>query len=180
MKKVFVYSLISLTTLTLGGCWGRPDYPASPSISFREIKFIKGKNFQQDTVALLINFRDGDGNLGLSATDTGGIYTRRRPNSSEYNPNYFNIFVDAFKKNANGTIDSIPMPSLSSIDSTFYGRFPRIRSEKSGPLDGILRYDLKSFDFFNGTATNVSFKIRIQDRALNKSERISTPFINIQ
>jgi hypothetical protein len=88
--------------------------------------------------------------------------------------------VDCFERKANGQIDSIPMPSLSSIDGTFYGRFPRIRSEKSGPVEGFIRYDLKSFFFFNGDVSQVSFKIQIKDRALNKSERIQTPFIQIK
>lgn len=179
MKRNNIYILLISFLAALSGCFGKPNFSDTPSISYRSMAFIEGGDFKQDTIAITINYRDGNGDLGLNSADTNAPYQRLLGNGG-FNPDYFNITVDCFQRKANGRIDSIPMPSLSSIDGTFYGRFPRIRPEKSGALEGTLRYDLKSFYFFDDTVSEVCFKLQIQDRSLNKSERIITPFIKIK
>jgi hypothetical protein len=63
---------------------------------------------------------------------------------------------------------------------SFDGRFPRL-SDKDGPLEGTLRYSMKS----EGIAfilSSRSFKLRvtIKDRALNTSNIVETDFVTLE
>jgi len=56
-------------------CHDRPNLPVTPSISlnefyFREIQNTSGGANLQDSVVIKIQFEDGDGDLGLTATET--------------------------------------------------------------------------------------------------------------
>lgn len=98
-----------------------------------------------------------------------------------FNENYYNIFVDFYTKNNDGTYTlfdpttyfKYPNCSISGYD----GRFPILSKDlgKKSPLDGKLTYSLKgsAFDLLFGTKT-LQLKITIQDRALQKSNVVTT------
>jgi hypothetical protein len=112
-------------------------------------------------------------NSGL-VTDT--VYT-------EYNPNYYNILVDFYVNNGTkfekfdpATYFKYPNCSIEG----FSGRFPVLSKDpnKSSPLDGVINYSMKSsvFDLLF-SSKQLKLKIAIQDRALHKSDTITTePF----
>ena len=60
-------------------CHDRPTFPVTPSISlnefyFREIPNPTGGNVLQDSLVIKVKFEDGDGDLGLQATQTQPPY----------------------------------------------------------------------------------------------------------
>ena len=55
-------------------CFDPPEFPITPEIDFEGIYFREAKAVgQRDSLVLTISFRDGNGDLGLSATDVSHI-----------------------------------------------------------------------------------------------------------
>jgi len=94
------------------------------------------------------------------------------------NLNHYNIFVDFYvKKNGQWNFYNWLTANPSQCGETYNGRFPLLNeSGTTRPLEGSLKYDMV------GAAFGVIFKldtlklqIRIQDRALHKSNMVETP-----
>ena len=97
---------------------------------------------------------------------------------TQKNPNYDNITVDFIL--SNNTELNWETITGTECGPSFDGRFPRL-SDKDGPLEGTLRYSMKS----EGLAIilgSQSFKLRvtIKDRALNTSNTIETDFVTLE
>ncbi len=73
-KYISVVALIGFLA-SLEGCYEPPEYPDSPIISFRDIRFVDLTD-SQDSLILVFNFTDGDGDLGLNHTDVFAPYHR--------------------------------------------------------------------------------------------------------
>jgi hypothetical protein len=89
----------ALLVLFVTSCFEKaPEYSPIPSIEFSGICFTEGISSSttntQDTLSLTLKFRDGDGNLGLSAST-------QQDNEYPYNEKYY------FQKNADGTITKV-------------------------------------------------------------------------
>jgi hypothetical protein len=96
------------------------------------------------------------------------------------NPNQFNVFVNFFIKR-NGVFREFRWQDPPFF-TTFNGRFPRIQNLGSKPkaLEGTIQYSMKSFGwtaiFRNDT---IRIDVQIQDRALNKSNIVSSPELTL-
>jgi len=108
-------------------------------------------------------------------TDTFGIVP---------NENFNNIFVDFFLKIGEDQYEKIDLGSiLGNIGGTrqtevsFDGRFPVLDQDGGGPLEGSLRYTMRSAGFF--ISPILRQEVSIQDRGLNRSNTISTPDFRI-
>ncbi|MBD8490311.1 hypothetical protein IFO69_16280 [Echinicola sp. CAU 1574] len=93
----------------------------------------------------------------------------------EQNPNFSNIFIQFFIKR-NGTFTEFKW-SDPPYYTTFNGRFPVIlEGDNQRAIEGTIKYSMRSSGwrsiFRNDT---VRLDIQIQDRALNKSNTVSTP-----
>ncbi|WP_200974289.1 hypothetical protein [Echinicola sp. 20G] len=91
------------------------------------------------------------------------------------NPNFSNIFIQFFIKR-NGTFTEFKW-SDPPYYTTFNGRFPVIlEGDNQRAIEGTIKYSMRSSGwrsiFRNDT---VRLDIQIQDRALNKSNTVSTP-----
>ncbi len=140
----------------MAACQTIPEYPAIPSISYGSAYFQEFP--QTDYIFLSVNFKDGDGDLGLDEGDTSGIAP----------PDRFNVFPVLFRKN--GDI-------YEEVNYVSYaGTFPRLReSTVTGPIEGTLQYKLGSLNFFNEDSSIVKIRVYIRDRAGNTSNVIETP-----
>ncbi|WP_018475668.1 hypothetical protein [Echinicola pacifica] len=93
----------------------------------------------------------------------------------EYNPNYYNIFVKFFIKRGGNFTEfkwSDP-PFYTTLD----GRFPEILAgDNQQSIEGVIEYSMLSSGwrpiFRNDT---IRIDVQIQDRALNRSNTVSTP-----
>lgn len=80
MKILKGISTCLFFSIIFGACFDPPTFPVVPEIEFGSIRFVEAKNItQNDSLNLTIIFRDGDGDLGLSPTQTDEPY-----NSSNY------------------------------------------------------------------------------------------------
>ena len=123
---------------------------------------VKNTNAQgiDESADLTISFTDGDGDIGLSGSDTLPPYDP----ASIY---YYNFYITFFKKH-NGVFEEYPLLIPASQ------RIPFINTEgKNKSLSGdiIMHLDFLGFQFDNDT---LRFDTYIYDRALHKSNTVTT------
>ncbi|SDK45063.1 hypothetical protein SAMN05421823_102761 [Catalinimonas alkaloidigena] len=160
--------LIVALILALAGCYPKPDFPDTPEIAFKDL-YIKysGPN-ADDTLSFVVSFKDGNGDLGISDTETGPPYNRYNPDST-INPYYYNIYVDLFVKRG-GEYEAVPFAF------PLHGRFPRINeSGENTPLEGIIRYKYKTSFFPLDPGDTIQAEITIRDRELHLSNTVRGP-----
>ena len=66
-------TLFLLTVMTLAGCKKPPEYPNEPDITFNSISY-KNSGGIFDSITIAVDFKDGDGDLGLLADETDYPY----------------------------------------------------------------------------------------------------------
>jgi hypothetical protein len=162
----FIFVLVVFLT----GCLAKPNYPIIPVIEHVSTQNFKTSNARIDSLAITIKFKDGDGDLGLSATDTFPPYQRLLANG-ESNPDYYNFIVKIERKTG-GKFAELP------LDFPLSGRYPSLNPEnKNSALEGTLTYyfnvpfggsisPVKQFD-------TLRFVVSIKDKALHKSNEIT-------
>jgi hypothetical protein len=176
MKQLMLkYSFLPLLVL-LTSCWKEPVYPVEPSITFNSIKtkeIIEESGSKRLSITIALDFKDGDGDLGLSPDDTLAPY-----DFSTNNKFHNNYFVEAFVEINNEFQPYNP----SAIP--FSGRYIPLNPDgKKQSLEGELRYPFDIFpgllplEFKNGD--HMKFRIQIADRALNLSNTIETEPIQV-
>lgn len=149
---------------------------------FSTIPFIRFEGFEQilnqqgkDSIGILkLYFTDGDGDLGLSPSDT----------FPPFNPGslfYYNFIIDYFEKQ-NGTFVKVvvapPVPGADTITNN--SRIPRLEPlGRNRALEGMLMMELFTNNPFS-TFDTIKYKAYIIDRALNKSNVIETPELIIR
>ena len=79
-----------LCVVFLNGCFTAPEYPVNPVIEFEQIEFKEVPNFQ-DSLILTINFRDGDGDLGLYPDEIAPPYNSLSPVPKESDGRYLTL-----------------------------------------------------------------------------------------
>ncbi len=88
----FIRSLVGMVVLAVAfsACFKAAEFPIVPEIEYNNVIFRKGPAPTKDvpspadTLILTINFKDGDGDLGLDASETG----------IPYNDKYYYLFKD--------------------------------------------------------------------------------------
>jgi hypothetical protein len=96
------------------------------------------------------------------------------------NPNQFNIFVKFFiKRNGQFTEFKWEDPPFFT---TFNGRFPRIlTSEEGQAVEGDIKYRMLSSGWESIFRTDtIRVDVSIQDRALNRSNEVSSPEVTLR
>lgn len=66
MKIIKGLAFFSAIAIVFGSCFDPPVYPNTPEIEFDDIEYVDA---QRDSLFLYINFKDGDGDLGLDPSD---------------------------------------------------------------------------------------------------------------
>ncbi len=72
MKSIWGLFIVVGFALAMGSCFDPPEYPNEPQIEFNNLIFKEvGGVAEADSLILFIDFRDGDGDLGLNPNETG-------------------------------------------------------------------------------------------------------------
>ncbi|TAH26435.1 MAG: hypothetical protein EAZ07_04195 [Cytophagales bacterium] len=168
IKSVFFIFLTGIFIISLLSNCNRPDYSIIPKI--RLVKFEKyfnvNSNSSRDSIVFILNFKDGDGDLGLDPSDAPTVDSRIildfNGNKIFYNPsdnqkfnckewdknefykiesntNYNNLFIEIDKK-INGQFVKL---DNSCFPINAY-RFQRLAPPNyTGPLDVNFNYVIK-------------------------------------
>lgn len=75
MKVILGLGVVLVFVLGVTSCFDPPEYPNTPEIEFENIVFKDIANpSDPDSLILFINFRDGDGNLGLEPNENACVF----------------------------------------------------------------------------------------------------------
>lgn len=170
MKKLFYFSVVLVLVLCSCTKTTTPA-PAPPVINYGS--FTTSDAFNG---VITINFTDADGDIGLNQSDTIGLYARGTVGYYDfymryyYWSPYFGKYVTYFSR--------IPFqaPSLADSAITPY-RIPFIvNNTKNKGLDGQIIVNLNQYRPPGADSLqNFRFQIWIYDRALHKSNVVTTP-----
>ena len=180
MKHLFLkYSWLPVLLL-LSSCWKEPNYPAEPSIEFKSISQENIKDTLGNEVVriyIALNFKDGDGNLGLNEEEILNAPYNDPADAKKQN----NFFIKAYFQDKG---QFVPYPELV-LENGY--RFPRLEpTNQIQSLEGELRYffdinptliPFKFPDYKSGDL--VKFDIYITDRNFNKSNTIQTEAVPV-
>jgi hypothetical protein len=163
--KSYIFFII-LAGISLTSCIDKEDYPDVPRITFKEFTKINNGLGYDDKGILTITFTDGDGNIGLAASDTTSPYD---PSS----PYYYNFFITYYEKQ-NGDWIAVEIPFTNNA------RIPLLNDAGySKPLKGDISIELY-INNFSSPFDTIRFEAFIVDRDLNHSDTITTPDILIR
>jgi hypothetical protein len=163
--KVF-FAIVSIALIGFA-CSNKPDFPVEPSIISAKISNIKvidnfsstdTKKIFKDSVIISIDFRDGDGDLGVNEADKNKLAALGQ----------FNYLVKRFVRVKGKYVEFNPIPSHS-------GNFVTLKSgNKPGPIEGTINYAIDFFPLNGVKKDTIKFQIQIVDRAKNISNPVLT------
>ena len=167
MKKLHLFHLAFFAAglLLFAGCMKKQSYPEIPQISFLGFETYYDTAKVLRTGILAISYQDGNGDIGLSPGDTFSPYQRG-------GPYYYNYVIDYFEKR-NGVFTKVDLVIPFSRRIPVLTPFDPGRAIKGFIYDTIGLYPPPPYD-------TIMFEAFIYDRALNKSNVITTPEIIIR
>lgn len=163
MKKILTGFIV---TFFFSGCHSPSDnLPVEPLIEFQNLQLIKDHNGKDSLALLTVYVEDGDGDLGLSASDTFPPFNA----GSTY---YYNFYVLLYEK-TNGNWQSLP--------DGYNGRFPILREglpRKPIQANITMEMDVSYWKLFLNSNI-IKMDVFIFDRALHKSNTVSSEEITL-
>lgn len=142
-------------------CLEPASYPDEPTITFNSF------TPNGDRGLLVLDFTDGDGNIGLDQADTTGV------NCLDTCLFYYNFFCEYYELQ-NGEWVHIPLDWEDGL--AFFYRIPRVEPSGQNPaLNGELQVFLEPQYYLVSDFDTLRYEIYIVDRDLNASNTIVTP-----
>src|SRR5688572_26799642 len=75
MKTIKGLATFVLLCVVLGACFNPPEFSVVPNIRYESVIFKENPNpVLKDSLVIIINFQDGDGDLGLDVKQTDDPY----------------------------------------------------------------------------------------------------------
>jgi hypothetical protein len=142
----------------------KPDeFPLVPSIEFKSIYSTRNGQGLDENVYVVVSFTDGDGDIGYHSRESG----LNDPIFDDPSSPYFNNFIVRTLILQNGI--------WNSIDTPISARIPYLTPE--GPNKALRGEISREFALPLLRQDTLKYEIFIYDRALNKSNTITTPGI---
>ena len=167
MKLYTKISLILLIPLFSGlsSCIKEDQYPVVPQIEFSGYGIYSAVDGTDSACKINISYTDGDGDIGLTEDDI----------LEPYKYNYYLKWMQL----VDGQMIEVVLPNDSI---TFNARIPILTPSgrnKNIKGDISMNFDLY-FNSYLLTSDTIGFEIYIIDRALNKSNTVTTPKLAIR
>lgn len=161
--------------MAIAACREPVDYPVEPRISYEGFAYLMNADSTFSGKGVLsLSYTDGDGDLGLNASDS--LYP-----FGNNDPYYYNLIVE-YQKYENGTFHATPLVIWNNATQrydtmSFNARFKRLLdTEEPKPISGHIDDTLFIQNPFSPNDT-IRFAVRIIDRALHESNTIQTEAI---
>lgn len=170
--KIVLFIFLA-ATLFYGSCQKFENYPIEPVITYNN--YLLEYNTQTGITergVLIINYTDGDGDLGLRPRDTFPPYNYG-------SPYYYNMIIDYYEMR-HGEWELVPLifpdPVTGEDDTlTFSVRIPELLPLGGNqPISGFIQDTMFIYNPLSDFDT-IKFSVYLIDRALNKSNVIFTP-----
>jgi len=166
--KPFTYLFFLPAIIFFSSCNDPESLPVVPEIKYKSIEKITNASGKDSLIRLTFSYLDGDGDLGLSSTDTMPPF-----NYSPFNRFYNNVFIDYFEQKGNKFVP-VTIPFTNDTVRFLYrmdvltpdGKNKAIKGDISIVMD-LTPYDVKP--------QTIKFGIQIADRQLHLSNWIETP-----
>ena len=161
--RILVAAFVGL--IFISSCVKQEEFSDIPEISIRPFVLLFDTGQFAVKGILSFNFQDGDGDIGLSPGDTFPPFNR----GGDY---YYNLVIRYFEKQ-----DSVYVEIV--LDPPFSARIPVLNPDYPGKAikgyiaDTLIMDPSPTFD-------TVRFEFFIFDRALNKSNVLTTPDIPLR
>jgi len=166
MRLTFSLFVVIILMVFFNSCLVREEYPVEPHIEY--VNFMKYTNALgiEDKAKLVFSFTDGDGDIGLAQGDTFPPFHK----DGDY---YYNLYI-FYKEMQNGVLTHVQSPL------PFHLRLPVITpSGTNKAIKGEMEIDLDIYNPISPFDT-ICFEFYIVDRALNKSNTVTTPLFKVQ
>lgn len=155
--KVFRYILVTGVLFTFFiSCEKFEEYPIEPHIEYNDFAVVRNQEGKDSLGLISISYTDGDGDIGLKASDT----------LPPYQANFFISIYGLIKD----TLHKIP-------NTNFYYRIPVLTpNSASKAIKGTIEVEIelyKTIPFLD--PDTVAFEMYIMDRALHKSNVVMSP-----
>ena len=165
LKQHMVIGVI-IGILFFTACTKHETYSIIPEIAYKSFDKIQTSSGIDDKAHLTITFTDGDGDIGLNPEDTFPPY-------NVHSPYYYNYIIDYYEQQGDSFI-KIDLPLTNN------SRIPYVQADLAERgIKGEITIEL----FFNNimsTADSIRYELYILDRALHKSNVITTPSIYVK
>lgn len=159
--------------LIIIGC--KPEslgYSNVPEISLSGVEVLQNQSGTDSLIQLVISYQDGDGDIGLSDSDTAAPYNVGSPYAH-------NLPITFMVEEVGGGFVELVNKSTGRPYGNNHARIPVITpTSKFKAIDGSIVVNLTA----NPAAQNPSkvfLKIKLIDRALNVSNEVQTQVINL-
>ncbi len=162
LTKIHFILSLGLLIGIVSSCFKKEEYPFQPIITYDSY------TLSGDSVKLTFNFTDGNGDIGLSDSDTLSPFDI----NSEY---HYNLYIDYFEKDdVIGWTEGIDLEGNPII---FKYRIEPIDTKgKTKGIKGKMDVDLGSL-FYNplsDQSDTIKYFIQLTDKSLNKSNIIES------
>jgi hypothetical protein len=165
MKKqpfLFFALITGIISMIFSGCMKKQNFSDTPLISFTGMELLVDTAGVVRTGILTISYQDGNGDIGLSAADTFPPYQK----GGQY---YYNYVITYFEKQ-NGVFQQVDLTIPFSL------RIPVLTpNDPNKPIQGYITDSISLYP--PPLHDTIKFEAYIYDRALNKSNTITTPEI---
>lgn len=169
MSRWVKYSLygfaICIWAVAFAGCRQEPKYSVIPHIEFLSLEKVDNGTGTDSQAELTIYFQDGDGDIGLDATDKNPVF-------AVDSPYYYNFFIDYYEKH-HGEWTKVDLPT------PLHARLPHLSDNVPESIEGKLTI----LTFINNPYSQydtVRLTCWLVDRALHHSDTITTPEIIVK
>ncbi|MHC1706927.1 MAG: hypothetical protein AB9842_05325 [Bacteroidales bacterium] len=156
---LFIFGLFLLS------CTKRDQFSDTPEIEFVSFTKIQNGTGIDNKGLLTISFTDGNGDIGLSQTDTFPPFNL----GSQW---YYNFFISYYELQK-GVLTKV------ELSNTNNSRFPPVSDGSGKPVKGEIDVELYINNPFSSYDT-IAFEVAIADKALNLSNTIMTPYIIVK
>jgi hypothetical protein len=162
-KQLFFYLFfIGAILAVFNGCMKKQSFSDTPVISFLSLELFVDTAHVVRMGILTISYQDGNGDIGLNPSDTFPPYQRN-------GPYYYNYVINYFEKQ-NGVFKQV------DLAIPFSARIPVLTP--NDPNKAISGFIADTMDLYPPPLHDtIKFEAFIYDRALNKSNVITTPEI---
>lgn len=163
-----VFTLLAACAVLLSSCAEKTEFSEIPFIQFTAFEQLKTASGKDSIGILKLYFTDGDGDMGLNASDTLAPYNK----GSLY---YYNFFITYFEKqNGVWTKVVLPPPFPGADTLTNNSRIPNLTpTGQNKVLEGEISMQLFTNNPFSPYDT-IRYDVRICDRELNMSNLVQT------